>query len=66
MITVSWVCYQNFLVSGQISCLHNSELYAYIQRKSERTPNTRVLENFITLLARGRTQNFDLERRSYD
>jgi hypothetical protein len=28
--------------------------------------NTKVLENFITFLMRGRTQNFDLERRRYD
>jgi hypothetical protein len=28
--------------------------------------NTRVLENFITFLMMGRTQNFDLERRNYD
>jgi hypothetical protein len=25
MITACWWCYQKFLVSGQISCLHKSE-----------------------------------------
>jgi hypothetical protein len=28
--------------------------------------NTRVLENFITFLTMGRTQNSDLERRNFD
>jgi hypothetical protein len=28
--------------------------------------NTKVLENFITFLTRGRAQNFDFELRSYD
>jgi hypothetical protein len=28
--------------------------------------NTRVLENFITFLTMGRTQNFDLERRNFE
>jgi hypothetical protein len=28
--------------------------------------NTKVLDNFITFLKMGRTQNFDLERRNYD
>jgi hypothetical protein len=28
--------------------------------------NTKVLDNFITFLTRGRTQNFNFERRNYD
>jgi hypothetical protein len=28
--------------------------------------NTKVLDNFITFLTRGRNQGFDSERRSYD
>jgi hypothetical protein len=34
-------------------------LYAHFQKNS-RTPNTKILENFITFLTVGRTQNSDL------
>jgi hypothetical protein len=34
--------------------------------KSVRTLITKILENFITFLTRGRTLNSDLERRNYD
>jgi hypothetical protein len=33
---------------------------------SERTLNTKIIENFITFLTRGRTLNSDLKRRNYD
>jgi hypothetical protein len=39
---------------------------AYFQWGTGGDMNTRVLENFITFLMMGRTQNFDLERRNYD
>jgi hypothetical protein len=39
---------------------------AYFQWGTRGAMNTRVLENLITFLTMGRTQNFDLERRNYD
>jgi hypothetical protein len=39
---------------------------AYFQWGTGGAMNTRVLENFITFLTMGRTQNSDLERRNYD
>jgi hypothetical protein len=36
-------------------------LWAHFQKESGRTPNTKILENFITFITRGRTLNFDLE-----
>jgi hypothetical protein len=38
----------------------------YFQWGTVGAMNTRVLENFVTFLTMGRTQNFDLERRNYD
>jgi hypothetical protein len=38
----------------------------YFQWGTVGAMNTRVLENFITFLTMGRTQNFDLEQRNYD
>jgi hypothetical protein len=34
--------------------------------KSRRTLSTKILENFINFLTRGRTLNSDLEQRNYD
>jgi hypothetical protein len=36
-------------------------VYAYFQWRTGGAMNTKVLDNFITFLTRGRTQNFDLE-----
>jgi hypothetical protein len=41
-------------------------VYAYFQWRTGGAMNTKVLDNFITFLTRGRTQNFDLERRNCD
>jgi hypothetical protein len=35
-------------------------LYTYFQKNSERTPNTKILENFISFLTVGKAQNFNL------
>jgi hypothetical protein len=53
-------------VLDRSNCPHKSEFYAYIQRKSGRTRNTRVIENFIDFLTMGKILNSDLKRRSCD
>jgi hypothetical protein len=41
------------------NCPDKFGLYAHFQKNSERTSNTKILENFVTFLTLGRTQNFD-------
>jgi hypothetical protein len=40
--------------------------WAHFQCKTDRTWNTNIIGHFITFLTRGRTQNFDFERITYD
>jgi hypothetical protein len=52
--------------SGQIEIPGQIGDLSLLPMKTGRTMNTMILENFITFLTRGRTQNFDLEQRNYD
>jgi hypothetical protein len=47
-------------VLDRSNCLANFGLYVHFQQNLERTPNTKILENFIIFITVGRTQNFDL------
>jgi hypothetical protein len=49
------------LVLDRSNGLVKFEIYAHFQGNSGRTLNTKILENFITLLTVGRTQNFNLK-----
>jgi hypothetical protein len=50
---------------GGVSGLEKLEPYGHLQQNSGRPLNTKILENIITFLTRGRTQNSDLKRRVY-
>jgi hypothetical protein len=51
---------------NRLSYLDKFGLYAYFQWRTGRAMNTKVLENFLTFLTVGKTQNFGLEEESYD
>jgi hypothetical protein len=53
-------------VLDRSNCLDNFGLYAHFQKNSERTPNTKILGNFVTFLTVGITQNSNLKQRNYD
>jgi hypothetical protein len=52
--------------SGQIEVPGKLRSWAHFQWKTDRTWNTKLIEHFITFLTRGRAQNFNFERRTYD
>jgi hypothetical protein len=57
-------CWNSFL--DRTTYLDKFIIWVYFQWKNGRTLNTGILEYFIAFLMRGRTQNFDFKRRSYD
>jgi hypothetical protein len=57
MVTKIW----GVSVLDMSNCLDKFGLYAHFQKNSERTLNTKILENFVTFLMEGKTQNFGLE-----
>jgi hypothetical protein len=48
-------------VLDRSNCVDKFGLYAHFQKNSERTPNTKILGNFVSFLMVGKTQNFGLE-----
>jgi hypothetical protein len=42
-------------VFDRSNCLDKFGLYAHFQKNSERTPNTKILGNFVTFLMVGKT-----------
>jgi hypothetical protein len=64
MVPESWeCCWHSFL--DRTRYLDTFGIWAYLEWKTGRTLNTGIIEHFINFLTRGRTQNFDSERRSY-
>jgi hypothetical protein len=64
MISASSGCGWNSFLD-RTRYLENFGIWAYFQWKTRRTLNTEVIENFITLLTKGRTQNFYFDWRSH-
>jgi hypothetical protein len=53
-------------VLDRSNCLDNFGFWAQFHKNSGWTLNTKILENFVSFLTVGKTQNFDLGRRNYD
>jgi hypothetical protein len=61
MVTASWGVAEILSFQNRSNYLDKFGAYAYFQWRTRRAMNTKVLENFISFLMRGRTQGFDSE-----